>query len=441
MKKLYLLAFIFFIFSNLSAQSPGCTTNISPVNQSTDVSPTPYVTFKWNPVAGAVSYDVYVSTKIPPKQLVGTALTDSFNYYNADYSTVYYWYVVPKNAAGAAIGCSSSATSFVTIAPPPPPSNDDCYGATDLSTSIINGTTVGATQSMPAISCGGYVGTADDDVWYQFTALTTGSVIVTMNGSGNFDGVLQAFRGDCGTLVNVSCSDASQGGGTEQLTINAVAGINYKIRLYSFGGNLTDRGDFTISASGSPLPISLLTFKGEHVGNQNILSWATANELNNTGFEVQYSFNRTDFRKLGFVNSKATNGNSSSVLNYQYVDNKAPGGNVYYRLMQIDKDHQSSYSNVILIKGEKINALTLNMMYPNPAKNTLNLVVSSPENSNINIMITDLAGKKVYQQAFSLINGGNNLDLNIAKLPAGTYFLKAICNNGCKSAVSKFVKE
>jgi hypothetical protein len=109
--------------------------------------------------------------------------------------------------------------------------------------------------------------------------------------------------------------------------------------------------------------------------------------------------------------------------------------------MQIDKDHQSSYSNVILIKGEKINALTLNMMYPNPAKNTLNLVVSSPENSNINIMITDLAGKKVYQQAFSLINGGNNLDLNIAKLPAGTYFLKAICNNGCKSAVSKFVKE
>ena len=163
--------------------------------------------------------------------------------------------------------------------------------------------------------------------------------------------------------------------------------------------------------------------------------------MNNSGFEVQYSFNRTDFRKLGFVNSKSVNGNSSSVLNYQYVDNKAPGGSVYYRLRQIDKDGQSSYSNVILIKGEKINALTLNMIYPNPAKSTLNLVVSSPENNNISIMITDLAGKKVYQQGFSLINGGNNLDLDIAKLPAGTYFLKAACNNGCKTAVSKFVKE
>ena len=441
MKKLYLLSFVSFIFCNLSAQSPGCTTNVSPVNQTADVSPSPYVTFKWNPVAGAASYDVYVSSKIPPKQLVGTAVSDTFNFTGADYSTVYYWYVVPKNAAGAAIGCTSSATSFLTIAPPPPPSNDDCYGATDLSTSIINGTTIGATQSSPAISCGGYVGTADDDVWFQFTALKTGSVIVTMNGSATFDGVLQVYRGDCGTLAALSCSDASQAGGMEQLTINAVAGISYKIRVYSFGNNLSDRGDFTISASGSPLPISLRSFKGEHSGSQNILNWSTATELNNTGFEVQYSFNRNDFRKLAFVNSKATNGNSSSALNYQYADNKAPGGNVYYRLMQIDKDGQSSYSNVILIKGDKINALTLNMIYPNPAKNALNLVVSSPENNNIHIMITDLAGKKVYQQAFSVINGGNILDLDIAKLPAGTYFLKAACNNGCKTAVSKFVKE
>ena len=441
MKKLYLLAFVSFIFCNLSAQSPGCTTNLSPVNQATNVSPSPNVTFKWNPVAGAVSYDVYVSTKIPPKQLVGTSVSDSFNFYNADYSTIYYWYVVPKNASGAAIGCSSSATSFVTSAPPPPPGNDDCFGATDLSSTIIDGSTLGGTQSSPAIACGGYAGTADDDVWYQFTALTTGSVMVTMNGSGTFDGVLQAYRGDCSSLVSLNCSDTAQAGGREQMTINVIAGTNYKIRVYSYGGQITDRGDFRISASGSALPISLLSFKGEHSGNQNILTWATANELNNAGFEVQYSFNRTDFRKLGFVNSKSANGNSSSVLNYQYVDNKAPGGNVYYRLRQIDKDGQSSYSNVILIKGEKINALTLNMIYPNPAKNTLNLVVSSPENNNISIMITDIAGKKVYQQGFSLINGGNNLDLDIAKLPAGTYFLKAACNNGCKTAVSKFVKE
>jgi type IX secretion system substrate protein/pre-peptidase len=441
MKKIYLLAFASFIFGTLSAQSPGCTTNVYPANQVNNISPTPYVTFKWNPVPGASSYDVYVSTKMPPKQLVGSSLTDSFHFYTADYGSIYYWYVVPKNADGAAIGCSSSATSFITSSPPPPPANDDCEGATDLSTAVVDGTTLGATQTLQAVSCGGYAGTADDDVWYQFTALTTGSVLVTLNGNGTFDGVLQTFRGACGSLVALSCSDTSQAGGREQITMNAVKGTSYKIRVYSFGSQITDRGDFTVLATGSALPISLLSFKGEHSGNQNILSWSTATELNNSGFEIQYSFDRNDFRKLAIVNSKATNGNSSSVLSYQYTDNKAPGGNVYYRLMQIDKDGHYSYSNVVLIKGEKINALALNMMYPNPAKNKLNLVVSSPENNNINIMITDLAGKKVYNEAFSLINGGNNLDLDIAKLPAGTYFLSAACNNGCKTAVSKFVKE
>ncbi len=441
MKKLYLLAFVSFIFCKLSAQSPGCTTNVSPVNQVTNVNPNPYVTFKWNAVTGATSYDIYVSTKIPPKQLVGSSITDSFHFYNADYGTVYNWYVVPKNAAGSAIGCTSSATSFMTSSAPTAPTNDNCVGAIDLSTAVINGTTVGATQTLAAISCGGYKGTADDDVWYQFTALTTGSVLVTLNGSANFDGVLQAYRGPCNALVNLACSDTSQEGGREQIALNAVAGTSYKIRVYSYGSQMNDKGDFTISASGSALPISLLSFRGEHSGNTNILSWSTANELNNSGFEVQYSFTGTDFRKVTFVNSKAVNGNSNSVLNYQYIQDKAPGGNVYYRLMQKDKDGQSSYSNVILIKGDKINSLSLDMLYPNPAKNKLNLIISSPENNNISIVMTDLAGKKVYQQTFSIANGGNNLDLDITKLPAGTYFLKAACANGCKTAVSKFVKE
>ncbi|MGN6533844.1 MAG: T9SS type A sorting domain-containing protein [Ginsengibacter sp.] len=441
MKKLYLLAFMSFIFSNLSAQAPGCTTNVSPVNQSTNVNPNPYVTFKWNPVPGATSYDIYVSTKIPPKQLIGSSITDSFHFYNAEYGTIYNWYVVPKNADGLAMGCTSSATSFMTTPTPPPPANDNCVGAIDLSNGVINGTTLGATQTLPAITCGGYKGTADDDVWYQFTALSSGSVLITLDCGDNFDGVLQAYRGPCNALVNLVCSDTSQEGGREQITLNAVAGTSYKIRIYSYGAQLSDKGNFTISASGSALPITLLSFRGEHSGNKNILNWSTANELNNSGFEVQYSFSGTDFRKLSFVNSKAINGNSNSVLNYQYIQDKAPGGNVYYRLMQKDKDGQTSYSNVILIKGDKINFLSLDMLYPNPAKNKLNLIISSPENNNISIIITDLAGKKVYQQPFSIVNGGNNLDLDISKLPAGTYFLKAGCSDGCKTSVSKFVKE
>ena len=163
--------------------------------------------------------------------------------------------------------------------------------------------------------------------------------------------------------------------------------------------------------------------------------------MNNKGFENQYSFDGKDFRNLGFVNSQIKAGTGSSVANYQFIDHKGIGGNVYYRLMQVDKDGQITYSTVILVKGSAINALSLNAVYPNPAKDKLNVIVSSPVNNDIQVIITDLAGKIVRRQAFSIGYGGNNLEFNVSALSAGSYFIKAICNNGCQTPVIKFVKE
>src|SRR5690242_6001995 len=434
--------FTFFLLSLAvsAAKSQTCTTNVSPANASTNVSPTPYITLKWNPVPGATSYQVYLDAKLPPTTLIGSTTADTLNFYNATYSTIYYWNVVPIISGSPKSSCGAYTTSFITSAPPPAPSNDDCGGATVLTTSQT-GTTLGATQSQPADPCGGFTGSADDDVWYQFTALSTGQVAINLEGSSNFDGVLEVFKGNCGSLTEVSCSDATSAGGSEAITLNALVGTNYKIRVYSFGPNLSDRGTFTLSAAGGPLPISLLSFKGEHSGNSNILSWSTTSELNNKGFEVQYSFNGKDFKDLAFVDSKENSKNGGSVLNYQYTDSKGIGGNIYYRLEQVNMNGDYNYSNVLLIKGNSINALSLNAVYPNPAKDRLNLIISSPVNNNINIIITDLAGKIVKRQAYSVVSGGNNIDFDVSALPAGSYFLKANCNNGCESAVSKFVKE
>lgn len=442
MKQLYLLTLLSFCFINvLIAQPPSCTTNASPVNGTTGVNPSPYVTLTWNPVPGAVSYDVYLNTKVPPKQLVGNSQSDQFQFYYADYSMTYYWYVVPKNADGNAMGCASTATSFTTSAAPLVIPNDDCSGATSLTSAVINGSTLGATQSLPAASCEGYTGTADDDVWYGFTATENGTATVTLDGSGSFDGVLQIFSGSCGSLLSMACSDSSQGGGREQISLNVTAGIDYKIRVYSYGSLVSNRGNFTISGSGSPLPVSLLGFRGIHSGNNNILTWSTANELNNSGFEIQYSFDGTNFNKLDFQSSRAQNGNSGIVLTYQFIHKNIPDGNLYYRLVQIDKDGNRKMSNIILIKGEKIQNLAVSMLYPNPAKSAVKIVLSSPINHSVQIVITDLAGKKVFQQGYSVIAGANQLELNVAKLPAGSYFMKAVCKDGCTSVVKKFVNE
>ena len=58
-------------------------------------------------------------------------------------------------------------------------------------------------KAKPADPCGGFTGSADDDVWYQFTALTTGTVLINLDPTSGFDGVLEVFKGNCGSLSYV----------------------------------------------------------------------------------------------------------------------------------------------------------------------------------------------------------------------------------------------
>ena len=444
MKKICLLLITvssLFLSKDLKAQPPDCTSNISPANGSTNISPYPSVTFKWNAVSGAASYDVYVSSKTPPQKLVATVSSDSFNFKTASYNTTYYWYIVPKNADGTATGCVSSTTSFMTGPPPPPPPNDNCDGAAEITAIPQDGTTLGATQSLPAVDCGGYTGTANDDVWYGFTALENGTKIISLTGNGSFDGVLEAFSGNCGSLTSLTCSDTSQEGGSEKITLSVTAGITYKVRVYGFYGDLTNRGTFSISLAGVPLPVTLLSFSGERHGEKNILTWSTAAEINNQGFELQYATDGKDFEKRAFISSRAINGNSSTFLSYQFTDSPPESGNSFYRLRQIDKDGKESFSNIVALRGEKADRISLGNFYPNPAKNNLNISIAIPKSNKVNLRITDVAGKIVQQQNFLLVSGHNNLKMDVSALPSGSYFIRAAGNNGFKSSVSKFVKE
>ena len=445
MRKIYTVLFTLFLFCNMSnvlAQVPNCTTNITPVNNATEIDPYPAVTLTWNAVAGATSYDVYVSAKIPPKQMAGSTTSTTFNVPNLFYNTVYYWYVVPRNASGTAIGCSSSSiTKFTTRATPPPPANNDCEGATFISTSPVTATTVGATQSRPASFCSDYTGNADDDVWFQYTAPSNSVVTFTMSGTGSFDGVFEAFSGDCNALTALTCSDTAQLGGREQLTLNTTIGTTYTFRVYGFYGTLSSRGEFTISSSNSTLPITLSSFTGEKGESRNILKWSTASEQNNTGFEIQYSANGRNFEKLSFVSSKAANGNSSSTLSYEFSDANNFNSNAYYRLKQVDKDGKTSLSNIVFLKGEKTSRMSLSTIYPNPAHSSINLTIDAPASDNINIEIRDIAGKLVLRQPSAVVNGANKVPLNVASLPGGSYFIKAISKTGEQTPVNKFVKQ
>jgi hypothetical protein len=426
---------------------PPCVANISPANNATNVAYLPNLAMSWNASAGAASYDLYISTvNPPPTNAPINVTTTSTTLTGGAPSTTYYWYVVPKTAAGInAVGCTTNITSFTTAAAPAPPANNECATAVAISqyTGPVSGTTVSATQSQAAEVCATFTSSAANDVWYKFTALFNGNATIAVtNPATAFDAVIQCYSGACGSLVSIGCADATTEGGNETANLTGlVAGQTYYLRVYNFAGTTSADGSFTIGITGTAVPVSIADFKGVRQASNNMLSWTTATEINNAGFELQRSVDGVNFSSLVFVASKAANGNSNGSLNYSFNDKITLAASYYYRLKQIDKDGRPTLSSVVFIKGTKATKFEMVSIYPNPAISDLNVSIASPKSDWVTFVVSDLAGKVIIRQSANVVSGDNNIKLNVSSLAKGTYTVKAVCADGCETAISKFIKQ
>lgn len=95
---------------------PNCASLVSPVNAATAINGSVAIPLNWTAAATgatATSYDVYLDTTPAATALAGNVTTTTYNKTGALALTTYYWRVVAKNAAGAAVGCTS-IYSFTT---------------------------------------------------------------------------------------------------------------------------------------------------------------------------------------------------------------------------------------------------------------------------------------------------------------------------------------
>ena len=157
-----------------------------------------------------------------------------------------------------ATGSGSAVSGNFTI--PPPPANDECVNAVALTinnsttcNTLTSGTTVGATQSMPSST-----GTADDDVWYSFTATSSAHAItIEPAASGGISNpVFQTFSGSCAGLKD-SGYTTNNVRNFKGLTI----GSTYYIRVFS-NANGSGQGAFTICIT-TPVSSANITSSGQ----------------------------------------------------------------------------------------------------------------------------------------------------------------------------------
>jgi len=331
---------------------------------------------------------------------------------------------------------NSASFDFCLQDLPPVPSNDDCAGATVLTGGIpVNGNTLSATQSIAPEICGTSTATSAVDVWYQFTATTSGAALVTVSNVGiALDAVIQVYSGTCGAFTNIGCADGPGAGGTETVTLNGlVAGQTYYFRVYGFTAGA---GPFTVTVSGAALPISFEYFKGSKQTSGNLLDW----KLNCTGAApATIVIERSqDARKFIPVNSMtATALRCLEAFNFTDIT-PAPGTN-YYRLKSIDADGKIAYSNTIAILNKAKGFEIVNMM-PNPVIGKAILNVASAGAATINIIVTDVAGRQIQSKTFNLLSGSNQLPLDFSKLSTGVYYLTGVTQGGERKTV-KFIKD
>ncbi|WP_304066557.1 T9SS type A sorting domain-containing protein [Pedobacter glucosidilyticus] len=176
------------------------------------------------------------------------------------------------------------------------------------------------------------------------------------------------------------------------------------------------------------LPLDFLSFSAKPSTFGSVdLDWKTTNEVNTKNFEVQSRTANSEFKTIGFVDSK----NTAGVHNYSFTDSKPLASTVYYRIKQVDKDGEFDYSDVKSVNLKQGISLAV---YPNPVSDVLS--VKHPTSVN-RVTIINLEGKKLLEKAVS--NDTISTDINVASLHVGTYIVVVDANGEQSSA--KFIKK
>lgn len=216
------------------------------------------------------------------------------------------------------------------------------------------------------------------------------------------------------------------------------AGNIYTIRLLvtdGFGATNIDEAQITVQAE---LPVELTSFAAEISDGKVLLTWTTATEIKNYGFDVERriinpgedstgTLSINEWQKVGFVEG---HGNSNLPNDYSFLDNSISINEFEYRLKQIDFDGNFEYSHKVKVDLSVSEGFSVKQNFPNPFNPTTKIEFSIPLENNVEIKVFNLLGMEVA----TLLNEGReagtySIEFNASNLSSGIYFYKIVSGN------------
>lgn len=175
----------------------------------------------------------------------------------------------------------------------------------------------------------------------------------------------------------------------------------------------------SIPQSGFALPVEMIGFTADMCDFGSIcLNWATGTEINNDYFLLQRTTDIMNWENIGRIDGA---GNSSDILEYEFVDDFDGYGLVYYRIVQYDFDGQFDISEVNSVQLP-MRPLSSLKIFPNPFADQAKVEIQ--HQSPLSLDVYDIHGQRVTSMVRLDAESDYVARMQTKSLPIGHYFIR-----------------
>lgn len=397
--------------------SNGCgaaVTCSTPTGMSTTSIGTTSATFNWTAVAGATSYNVqyrivgagtWTSTTSATNSKAVTGLTAGSNYE---------WQVQTVCAGGTSSWTASTNFSITGGA--------TCAVPTGMNTTSIGTTTATFNWSAAA-------GATSYNVRYKATAAATWTTTTSATTSKAITGLT------AGTAYEWQVQTVCSGGTTSAYT----ASTNFST---TGGATCVDNYEPN-NTNGTAATLSTGTTYGELIATSTDIDWFKFTTTSpNTKIKVNMTSLPGDYDIRLYDNAGTQKGSSinGGTTDEQIIWNATTAGTRYIKINGYAGAFNTSDCYDVLISVSSVNwktdeafadlaskewENTIMGIYPNPATGSTVTVdyFSVLEDMDVLVQVYDILGRVVSSSTVGIVNGPNSIDLNVADMQSGMYFV------------------
>jgi hypothetical protein len=197
-----------------------------------------------------------------------------------------------------------------------------------------------------------------------------------------------------------------------------------------------------ITGTYSVLPVTYESFNATLNNNKIRLNWTTSAEIANDQFEVERSFDQSNFSTAALVLGAQSQQNGLN--EYSFTDGSKDILNhatLYYRLKQTDASGHITYSAVKMVCiSHAVPSQVLVATMPNPYVDKVNINFTSPAAGKAEVSMTNVTGSVIKKTTTEVNKGSNIVSLNDLSSQLPGMYIITITVNGQYAGSQKLIK-